>query len=65
MLILIFSGAAKGNKGDNHESPSHDRLSYITTCLIGQQVEVHVKGGTIYSGIFHGANTDKDFGNLY
>ncbi|KAK7294408.1 hypothetical protein RJT34_17297 [Clitoria ternatea] len=49
-------------KGGNYESPSRDRLVYLTTCLIGQQVEVQVKNGSIYSGIFHATNTDKDFG---
>ena len=51
-----------GSKGGSRESPSHDRLVYVTTCLIGQHVEVQVKNGSIYSGIFHATNTDKDFG---
>lgn len=51
-----------GSKGGNCESPSHDRLVYLTTCLIGHQVEVQVKNGSTYSGVFHATNTDKDFG---
>lgn len=51
-----------GNKSGSDESPSHDRLVYLTTCLIGHQVEVQVKNGSIYSGIFHATDTDKDFG---
>ncbi|KAI9119825.1 hypothetical protein K1719_009214 [Acacia pycnantha] len=57
-----LASTVTGTKGDNHESPLRDRLLYIATCLIGQQVEVRVKSGSIYSGIFHAANADKDFG---
>ncbi|KAL5156737.1 Polyadenylate-binding protein-interacting protein 3 [Glycine soja] len=58
----VVTGAVTGSKGGSYESPSHDRLVYVTTCLIGHQVEVQVKNGSIYSGIFHATNTDKDFG---
>ncbi|XP_006307069.2 polyadenylate-binding protein-interacting protein 3 [Capsella rubella] len=44
------------------DTPSHERLLYFTTCKIGHQVEVHLKNGSIYSGIFHAANVDNDFG---
>lgn len=43
----------------------HDRLIYVVTCLIGQQVEVYVKNGSVFSGIFHSMNAaseDKDLG---
>jgi len=43
----------------------HDRLVYVTTCLIGQQVQVQVKNGSIYSGIFHATDTHKDFGMFF
>ncbi|KAJ1407124.1 LsmAD domain, partial [Sesbania bispinosa] len=60
---LANTGAVlPGSKGGRYESPSHDRLVYLTTCLIGHQVEVQVKDGSIYSGIFHATNTDRDFG---
>ncbi|XP_019448241.1 PREDICTED: polyadenylate-binding protein-interacting protein 3-like isoform X1 [Lupinus angustifolius] len=59
---LAVTGALTDSKDGNYESPSHDRLVYITTCLIGHQVEVQVKNGSIYSGIFHATNADKDFG---
>lgn len=62
LLIFTVTGAVTGSRGDNYESPSRDRLVYLTTCLIGHQVEVQVKNGSIYSGIFHATNTDKDFG---
>lgn len=51
-----------GTKSGNYESPSRDRLVYLTTCLIGHHVEVQVKNGSIYSGIFHATNAEKDFG---
>ncbi|CAI8592174.1 unnamed protein product [Vicia faba] len=59
---LASTGVITGIKDGSYESPSHDRLVYLTTCLIGQQVEVQVKNGSIYSGIFHATNTGKDFG---
>ncbi|KAI4329137.1 hypothetical protein L6164_021433 [Bauhinia variegata] len=59
---LTSTGAVTGTKGGSYESPSHDRLVFLTTCMIGQLVEVQVKNGSIYSGIFHAANADKDFG---
>ncbi|PON96212.1 Ataxin [Trema orientale] len=51
-----------GSKTGGHGSPSRDRLVYLTTCLIGHHVDVHVKNGSIYSGIFHATNAEKDFG---
>ncbi|QHN94863.1 polyadenylate-binding protein-interacting protein 3 isoform X2 [Arachis ipaensis] len=59
---LASTGAVTGCKGGGYESPSHDRLVYVTTCLIGHQVEVQVKNGSMYSGIFHATNADNDFG---
>ncbi|XP_004303672.1 PREDICTED: uncharacterized protein LOC101292616 [Fragaria vesca subsp. vesca] len=50
------------SKAGNYESPSRDRLVFLTTCLIGHHVEVQVKNGSIYTGIFHATNADKDFG---
>lgn len=53
---------ASGGRSGGSESPSRDRLVYLTTCLIGHQVEVQVKSGAVYNGIFHATNADKDFG---
>ncbi|XP_009372375.2 polyadenylate-binding protein-interacting protein 3 isoform X1 [Pyrus x bretschneideri] len=50
------------SKSGNSESPSRDRLVYMTTCLIGHNVEVQVKNGSVYYGIFHATNAEKDFG---
>ncbi|CAA2979170.1 Hypothetical predicted protein [Olea europaea subsp. europaea] len=49
-------------KGGGLESSSRDRLIYLTTCLIGHQVDVQVLDGSVFSGIFHATNADKDFG---
>nr|XP_027192535.1 polyadenylate-binding protein-interacting protein 3 isoform X2 [Cicer arietinum] len=57
-----LASSVTGSKGGSYESPSRDRLVYLATCLIGHPVEVQVKNGSIYSGIFHATNTDKDFG---
>ncbi|KAL2613176.1 hypothetical protein R1flu_024868 [Riccia fluitans] len=44
------------------DKPLHDRLVFMAMCLVGQTVEVQMKNGSFYSGIFHTANMDKDFG---
>lgn len=56
------TGALAGGKIGGFENPSRDRLVYITTCLIGHHVEVQVKNGSVYSGIFHATNAEKDMG---
>lgn len=56
--LPTFTNAA-GTKSGAFANPSHDRLVYLATCLIGHPVQVQVKNGSTYSGIFH-AN-DKDF----
>ncbi|XP_039016284.1 polyadenylate-binding protein-interacting protein 4-like [Hibiscus syriacus] len=44
------TGAVTGGKSGGNESSSRDRLVYLTTCLIGHMVEVHVKNGSVYTG---------------
>ncbi|OVA10551.1 Ataxin 2 [Macleaya cordata] len=39
-----------------------DALLFTTMCIIGLPVEVQVKDGSIYSGIFHTACAEKDYG---
>ncbi|XP_059645106.1 polyadenylate-binding protein-interacting protein 4-like isoform X2 [Cornus florida] len=58
----INAGVMSGSKGRGNDSPSRERLVYLTTCLIGHQVEVQVKDGSIFSGLFHATNADRDFG---
>lgn len=50
-----------GGKSVPASSPSSDRLIYLSSCLIGLNVEVHVKNGSVFSGIFCSVNA-KDFG---
>ncbi|TMX03974.1 hypothetical protein EJD97_012733 [Solanum chilense] len=54
-----FTGVGKGGA---YQSLSHDRLVYFTTCLVGHQVEVQVMDGSVFSGILHATNAEKDFG---
>ncbi|KAG4203527.1 hypothetical protein ERO13_A05G406400v2 [Gossypium hirsutum] len=56
------TGALAAGKTVGNESFSCDRLVYLTTCLIGHPVEVHVKSGSIYTGIFHATDAENDFG---
>ncbi|XP_062223310.1 polyadenylate-binding protein-interacting protein 4-like [Phragmites australis] len=56
-----FSSAENGSKL-GHASHSRDRLIYVLTQLIGHHVDVHVKNGSVISGIFHATDSDKDFG---
>lgn len=51
-----------GGKVGMFESPSRDRLVYLSTCLIGHPVEVHLKNGCIYSGTCYTTNVEKEFG---
>lgn len=59
---VISAGITSSSKGGGCESPSRDRLVYFTTCLIGHHVEVYVKNGSVFSGIFHAIDADQDFG---
>lgn len=47
-------------------SPSSSSLSeallFATMCIIGLPVDVHVKDGSVYSGIFYTACVEKDYG---
>ncbi|CAN4100074.1 unnamed protein product [Withania somnifera] len=49
-------------KGGAYQSLSHDRLVYLSTCLVGHQVEVQVMDGSVFSGILHATNAERDFG---
>ncbi|XP_043721584.1 polyadenylate-binding protein-interacting protein 4-like isoform X2 [Telopea speciosissima] len=59
---FTIAGAPNGSKVGGYESPSRDWLIYLTTCLIGHHVEVQVKNGSSFSGIFHATNAEKDYG---
>lgn len=53
---------AAGGQVGGYESLSHDCLMYLATCLIGHPVEVHTKNGSVFTGIFHATDGEKDFG---
>ncbi|KAI4386939.1 hypothetical protein MLD38_004812 [Melastoma candidum] len=59
MANTHYSG---GNKIGGFGGASRDRLVYFSTCLIGHHVEAQVKNGSVYTGIFHAANVDRDVG---
>ncbi|KAI9186430.1 hypothetical protein LWI28_017195 [Acer negundo] len=46
---------------DNSSSLS-EALLFATMCIIGLPVDVHVKDGSVYSGIFYTASVEKDYG---
>ena len=64
LLLIVFYLRLENGGKLGHESPSRDRLVYVMTQFIGHHVDVHVKNGSIISGIFHATNTDKDFGTV-
>ncbi|CAL1361069.1 unnamed protein product [Linum trigynum] len=43
------------------ESPSRDRLAYLSTCLIGHPVEVQLKNGSIFAGTCYTTNVEQEF----
>lgn len=53
-----------GSRVVGFDGPSRDRLVYSTMFLRGHRVEVQVKDGSMYSGIFHAASIGKDMGNV-
>ncbi|XP_027125864.1 polyadenylate-binding protein-interacting protein 3 isoform X2 [Coffea arabica] len=56
------SRSSSVGKEGGYASPSRERLVYVTTCLVGHQVEVQVVDGSAFSGILHATNAEKDFG---
>ncbi|XP_062076658.1 polyadenylate-binding protein-interacting protein 3 isoform X2 [Humulus lupulus] len=50
---------------DNPSSSSsslNEALLFATMCIIGLHVDVHVKDGSVYSGIFHTASVENEYG---
>lgn len=64
LLTASFLSLVNGNKVGGFDGPSRDRLVYSTSSLRGHCVEVQMKDGSMYSGIFHAANIGKDIGNF-
>ncbi|KAH9713519.1 LsmAD domain-containing protein [Citrus sinensis] len=59
---VTTTGSVIGSKSGSCAVSSHDKLLYLASCLIGLSVEVQVKGGSVYAGIFHATSDEKDFG---
>ncbi|KAI8557601.1 hypothetical protein RHMOL_Rhmol04G0022500 [Rhododendron molle] len=51
-----------GQESSAAPSSLNDALLFTTMCIIGLPVDVHVKDGSIYSGIFHTACVENDYG---
>ncbi|CAN8270162.1 unnamed protein product [Cochlearia groenlandica] len=62
VFMLVDVCSSLYGKAGSLEKPSRDRSVYLTTCKIGHLVEAHLKNGSVYSGIFHAADVEKDFG---
>ncbi|KAJ4895345.1 Ankyrin repeat domain-containing protein 13 protein [Raphanus sativus] len=52
-----------GGKAGSVDISSRDPFEYLATCHIGHHVEVHLKDGSVYSGVFHAsADVENNFG---
>ncbi|XP_010545863.1 PREDICTED: uncharacterized protein LOC104818102 [Tarenaya hassleriana] len=55
--------AEEGNSRSSLSSSSlNEALLFATMCIVGLQVHVHVKDGSVYSGIFYTASVENGFG---
>ncbi|KAK2387242.1 polyadenylate-binding protein-interacting protein [Trifolium repens] len=52
----------RSNKNSMTEDQTISSMLFITMSIIGLPVDVHVKDGSVYSGIFHTASFDAGFG---
>jgi hypothetical protein len=50
---------------ETSSSSLSEALIFATLCFIGLPVDVHVKDGSVYSGIFHTASVEDEYGMLY
>jgi hypothetical protein len=55
----------RSNKNSMTEDHTISSMLFITMSIIGLPVDVHVKDGSVYSGIFHTASFDAGFGTLF
>lgn len=46
------------------ESSLNEDMLFATMCMIGFPVDVHIRDGSIYSGTFHTASFDKEYGGF-
>ncbi|XP_038906325.1 polyadenylate-binding protein-interacting protein 4-like [Benincasa hispida] len=50
------------SEDETSSSTLSEALLFATMCLIGLPVEVHIKDGSVYSGIFHTACVENEYG---
>ncbi|KAL5735978.1 hypothetical protein ACOSQ2_030766 [Xanthoceras sorbifolium] len=50
------------NRTEQDSSSLSEALLFATMCIIGLPVDVHVKDGSVYSGIFYTSSVEKDYG---
>ncbi|CAI0437184.1 unnamed protein product [Linum tenue] len=55
-------GCPNRRESDQADPCVSDALLIATMCIIGLPVDVHVRDGSVYSGIFHTAYGDKEYG---
>ena len=56
-------GHARKLEDDNPpSSPLNETLLIATMCIVGLQVHVHVKDGSVFSGVFYTASFENGFG---
>lgn len=60
--ILWFVDAENGGKAGSVDISSRDPFEYLAACHIGHHVEVHLKDGSVYGGVFHAADVENSFG---
>ncbi|XWS51880.1 hypothetical protein CRYUN_Cryun11dG0019800 [Craigia yunnanensis] len=50
------------NRAEEENCSMNEALLFATICIIGLPVDVHLKDGSVYSGIFHTASVEKEYG---
>ncbi|XP_052486529.1 uncharacterized protein LOC105768416 isoform X2 [Gossypium raimondii] len=50
------------NRVEEDNCSVNEALLFVTISIIGLQVDVHLKDGSVYSGIFHTASVEKEYG---
>ncbi|XWS27851.1 hypothetical protein CRYUN_Cryun25bG0015000 [Craigia yunnanensis] len=50
------------NRAEEENCSMNEALLFATMCIIGLPVDVHLKDGSVYSGIFHTASVEKEYG---
>ncbi|XP_021288080.1 uncharacterized protein LOC110419387 [Herrania umbratica] len=50
------------NRAEEENCSMNEALLFATVCIIGLPVDVHLKDGSVYSGIFHTASVEEKLG---